>query len=66
MDMPNTTGRMRGCCIKKEFRTVVKQETVKGPTGPCVSTRTRCVVCGNNHYLMEVPPVPIGISGAAL
>lgn len=66
MELANTNDAMRWCCKRKEFRNMMEQRTVQGPTGPCISTTTRCVVCFNNHYLMEVPPVELNINGGAL
>jgi hypothetical protein len=63
MDVPTITPGAE-CCRKMEFRKVVTQQRVDGPSRPCVSTRTRCVVCFNNHYLMEVPPIEFGINGS--
>jgi hypothetical protein len=54
----------RWCCRKMEFRTIVKQERAEGDHGPTVSTETRCVVCFNRHYTLEVPPVHFGVTGA--
>lgn len=66
MELAAVNDQMRWCCKKREFRGIVKQETVEGSTGPAVSTHTRCVVCGNNHYLLEVPPIPFGIDGKSV
>lgn len=66
MQIPDVVDGMRPCCKLVEFRQTVEQRTVQGSTGPAVATKTRCVVCGNNHYLLEVPPIPIGITGADL
>lgn len=66
MELAGVNDKMRWCCKRKEFRMVVAQQEVQGPTGPCVSTTTRCSVCFNRHYLMEVPPIRFGISGGAV
>lgn len=66
MELAGVNDQMRWCCKKREFRAVTEQKEVPGPTGPCVSTTTRCVVCGNRHYLIEVPPIPLAVNGAQL
>lgn len=66
MELASVNDQMRWCCKRREFRAVREQREVEGPTGPCISTTTRCVVCGNNHYLIEAPPVEVGISGKDL
>lgn len=63
MELEGVNDKMRWCCRRKEFREVITQTTVEGSTGPCVSTTTRCTVCFNRHYLMEVPPIYYGING---
>lgn len=66
MELAGVNDKMRWCCKHREFRAVLEQQTVNGPNGLCVSTTTRCVVCFNRHYLMEVPPIPLSINGSAL
>ena len=66
MDIPTPVPGMRPCCIKQEFRKTVSVTVVECETGDRVSTHTRCEVCGNNHYLMEVPPIPLGMVGAPI
>lgn len=63
MDIPNLPPNVRWCCTKLEFRVTEEENTVQGPTGPAIATRQRCVVCNNNHYILNVPPIPFGING---
>ena len=57
----------RECCRETTARvTVSLMEVGRGDTGPSISEHQRCVVCGNNHYIVHVPPVPLGVSGGGL
>lgn len=57
---------MRPCCADLNNRKVIEQTTQDQNGVETVSTRTRCVVCFANHYLLEVPPIPFGVTGEAL
>lgn len=56
----------RWCCRREEFRNVVTTRDQLGPDGVAKAIHERCAVCGNNHYILRVPPISLSVKGSSI
>ena len=58
--LTSVRGQLAECCSEERNRLTVTSTYLPGEGNKSIE---RCIVCGRNHYVMEVPAIPIGLLG---
>ena len=59
----HVNGTMRDCCANLNNRRIIEKAKLDDDA---VKVTEECAVCERKHYFLSVPPVKVGVTGAAV